>query len=113
MQRVTSIARKAGEMTTVCERVVRFNLSLLNLQVTRSFADAVPKIPRKAPTAVPRKAGSTQKVTTRLSNKVAYPLYGTAGIVVGFSLYEVFRCIWIVWMNEVQARDLITLLLDS
>ena len=36
-----------------------------------------------------------------MSNKVAYPLYGTAGIVVGFGIYEVFRCIWVVWMSEV------------
>ena len=71
------------------------------MQITRSFADAPPKIPRKAPStavppragggAVPRKSGSSQKVGTRMSDKVAYPLYGTAGVVVGFTLYEVFR----------------------
>ena len=34
-----------------------------------------------------------------MSDKVAYPLYGTAGVVVGFTLYEVFRCtIWYFWL---------------
>ncbi|KNB46265.1 mitochondrial import inner membrane translocase subunit TIM50 [Blastocystis sp. subtype 4] len=69
MQRLTSVAKKTGELTSVCERAL-----------TRSFAEVPPKIPRKAPAAaIPRKSGSTQKVTTRMSNKYAYPIYTTAG----------------------------------
>ena len=72
------------------------------MQLSRSFADAPPKIPRKAPSgavppkagegAIPRKSTNTQKVSTQMSNKVAYPLYGTAGVVTGLTVYEVCRC---------------------
>ena len=68
----------------------------------RSFAEAKPQIPRKAapgaiprkaaPGAIPRKAGSNQKLTTRMSDKVAYPVFGTGGVIAGLAVYEVFRC---------------------
>ena len=68
----------------------------------RSFAEAKPQIPRKAasgalprkaaPGAIPRKAGSNQKLTTRMSDKVAYPVFGTCGVIAGLAVYEVFRC---------------------
>ena len=93
MQRLTSIAKKTGELASVCERTVGLYLFLVMKQLTRSFAEVPPKIPRKAPAAtIPRKSGSTQKVTTRMSNKYAYPIYTTAGVVAGLAIYEVFRC---------------------
>ena len=48
--------------------------------------------PKAGEGAIPRKSTNTQKVSTKMSNKVAYPLYGTAGVVTGLAVYEVFRC---------------------
>ena len=63
------------------------------LKLARSFADAAPKVPRKAPAAaVPRKSASAPKVSTQMSNKVAYPVFVTGGVIAGLAIWEVYRC---------------------
>ena len=48
--------------------------------------------PQYAIISVPRKSASAPKVSTQMSNKVAYPVFVTGGVIAGLAIWEVYRC---------------------
>ena len=77
------------------------------MQISRTFAEVPPKIPRAAnPTpipprpskaAVPRKSAKRTHVKTKTEYIATYTAYGTAGALTGLALYEGIRSRSVRW----------------